>query len=98
MILVPNATTRLEADLDRLGLTGAVDGVINTSRFGAAKPDPRVYHAAARHAGAHITECLFVDDDAANVEAARALGMTGLHYQEPRRLRDAIAPALESWG
>jgi putative hydrolase of the HAD superfamily len=36
--LVSNATTRLESDLERLGLNGVADVVANTSRIGVAKP------------------------------------------------------------
>src|SRR5512142_1175161 len=62
VVLVSNATTRLEADLAELGLARAVDLVVNSARVGAAKPDRRIYLAAARAAGAPAGRCLFVDD------------------------------------
>lgn len=93
VVLVSNATTRLEADLDRLGLGGLADAVVNTARIGVAKPAPEVYRHAATVAGVEPAACLFVDDSAANVAAARALGMTPLHYREPAQLRAALAPA-----
>ncbi|QUH06409.1 HAD-IA family hydrolase [Saccharopolyspora erythraea] len=95
VVLVTNATTRLEADLERLGLTNAVDAVVNSSRVGCAKPDPRIYRLAAARAGAAVERCLFVDDTAANVEAARDVGMTALHFRQPHQLREAFAPLLE---
>ncbi|MFG2669294.1 hypothetical protein [Streptomyces sp. NPDC048445] len=49
--LVSNATTRLELDLDRQGLSGVADAVVNTARIGVAKPDPRVYRIAAERVG-----------------------------------------------
>ncbi|MFG2335120.1 HAD family hydrolase [Streptomyces yangpuensis] len=39
--LVSNATTRLEQDLERQGLAGLADCVVNSARIGLAKPDPR---------------------------------------------------------
>ncbi len=90
VVLVTNATTRLEADLARLGVTGLVDHVVSSARVGVAKPDPRIYRLAAARAGVPAARCLFVDDSAGNVEAARSLGMTGLHFDGPDRLRTAL--------
>ncbi|GAA2744985.1 HAD-IA family hydrolase [Kitasatospora cinereorecta] len=87
VVLVSNATTRLERDLTALGLDTAVDAVVNTARIGVAKPDERVYRIAAERAGVPPQRCLFVDDTPANVVAARAVGMTGHHYRDPAGLR-----------
>jgi putative hydrolase of the HAD superfamily len=91
VVLVSNATTRLEADLARLGLDRALDAVVNTARIGVAKPDHRVYRIAAERAGVELSRCLFVDDSATNVAAARALGMPAVHYRRPADLRAALA-------
>jgi putative hydrolase of the HAD superfamily len=94
VVLVSNATSRLESDLCRLGLADELDHVVNTSRLGFAKPDARVFAAAARAAGVPASRCLFVDDTEGHVVAARAAGMTGLHYREARQLREALAPVI----
>lgn len=94
VVLVSNATSRLESDLSRLGLAGDLDHVVNTSRLGFAKPDARVFAAAAAAAGVPAARCLFVDDTEGHVAAARAAGMTGLHYREVRQLREALAPVI----
>ncbi|RKT87590.1 putative hydrolase of the HAD superfamily [Saccharopolyspora antimicrobica] len=91
VVLVSNATSRLDSDLAALGVLDLFDGVVNSSSVGVAKPDPAIYHFAARQAGAELDGCLFIDDTRANVEAARALGMTGLHYRDPVGLRAALA-------
>lgn len=92
--LVSNATTRLELDLDRQGLSGVADAVVNTARIGVAKPDPRVYRIAAERVGTVAGRCLFVDDTEANVAAARREGMAALHYRRPADLRAVLAPLL----
>lgn len=92
--LVPNGTTRLEQDLARQGLDSLAHTVVNTARIGIAKPDPRVYRIAAERVGATTERCLFVDDIAANVTAARETGMTGLHYRRIDELRTALTPLL----
>ncbi len=94
--LVSNATTRLEWDLDRQGLAGLADAVVNTARIGVAKPDPRVYAIAAARVGAPPHRCLFVDDTPANVTAAREAGMTALHYRRLDDLRATLSPLLDA--
>jgi len=89
-VLVSNATTRLEADIARLGIDGLVDHVVSSAKVGFAKPDPRIYHHAAARTGAAPRRCLFVDDDAGNVAAARSLGMTGLLFAGAGSLREAL--------
>ncbi|WP_030759068.1 MULTISPECIES: HAD-IA family hydrolase [unclassified Streptomyces] len=91
VVLVSNATTRLEADLTALGLADAFDAVVNTARIGVAKPDKRVFEAAAQAVGVTPRRCLFVDDTPGHVAAAQAAGLTGLHYRHVDQLRIATA-------
>jgi putative hydrolase of the HAD superfamily len=90
--LVTNATTRLEQDLAQQELSDVADVVISSARIGVAKPDPRMYAIAAERAGTSVGRCLFVDDTAINVAAAREIGMTGVHYRQVEDLRTALAP------
>ncbi|MCT9009033.1 HAD-IA family hydrolase [Streptomyces rhizosphaerihabitans] len=92
--LVSNGTTRLEQDLARQGLDGVAHTVVNTARIGVVKPDPRIYRIAAERVGVTAERCLFVDDIAVNVRAAREAGMTGLHYRRIDDLRTALVPLL----
>lgn len=88
--LVSNATSRLETDLESLGVLDVADVVVNSSRVGCAKPDPRIYAIAAEAAGVPVEACLFVDDTEENVRAAERLGMGGLHFRDARGLREAL--------
>ncbi|HEX4811169.1 MAG TPA: HAD-IA family hydrolase [Nonomuraea sp.] len=81
VIIVTNAMDTVEEHLDRLGLTYFADALVSSARVGVAKPDRRIYEIAAERAGVAPERCLFVDDRLPNVEAARALGMTGVHYR-----------------
>ncbi|WP_055480191.1 HAD family hydrolase [Sphaerimonospora mesophila] len=94
VVLVSNATLKLEEDLDALGLTHFFDEVVSSARVGVVKPDRRIYEIAAERAGAEPRRCLFVDDRAENVEAAAGLGMTGVLYREVSDLHAALAPLL----
>ncbi|GAA1389568.1 hypothetical protein GCM10009639_17340 [Kitasatospora putterlickiae] len=94
VLLVTNATVWLEEDLAALGLADLADGVVNSARVGAAKPDPAIFRVAAERAGVPPEGCLFVDDSARNVAAAARLGMTAVHFREPADLAGALAPLL----
>ncbi|SDQ61585.1 HAD-IA family hydrolase [Thermostaphylospora chromogena] len=90
VVLVTNATTRLEKDLDRLGLLNAVDEIVNSSAVGVAKPDRRIYEIAAERAGVPPRRCVFIDDREENVAAARDLGMTAVLYRDPETVRAVL--------
>jgi putative hydrolase of the HAD superfamily len=92
LVLVSNATLRLEDDLTALGLADLADDVVNSARVGLAKPDPRIYRLAADLAGVRPDRCLFVDDNEENVTAATALGMQGVHFRESADLERALEP------
>ncbi|MFC5664820.1 HAD family hydrolase [Kitasatospora misakiensis] len=92
VLLVTNATLWLEEDLAALGLADLAEGVVNSARVGAAKPDPAIYRVAAERAGAAAEHCLFVDDSATNVAAAGRLGMSAVHFREAADLARALAP------
>ncbi|MFD5179488.1 HAD family hydrolase [Nocardia sp. NPDC058379] len=82
LILVTNAMDNLDDHLTRLRLTGFADAVISSAVVGIAKPDPGIYEIAAEAAGVPPRRCLFIDDRLDNVAAARALGMTGIHFHD----------------
>lgn len=59
------------------------------------KPDPAIYALAERRFGLPGGAMLFVDDNIANVEAARAAGWQAHHFTDPARLeRDLVARGL----
>ena len=91
LVLVTNATTRLEADLERLGIDQAFDHVVNSSSVGHVKPHPGIYNAALDLLGIEADEAFFIDDRPANADAAAELGMDGHHYTTIKRLKQALA-------
>ncbi|MFF4804881.1 HAD family hydrolase [Streptomyces sp. NPDC001351] len=92
LVLVSNATVRLEDDLTALGLADLADEVVNSARVGLAKPDPRIYRLAADLAGVRPERCLFIDDTEENTEAATALGMQPVHFRTAADLERALEP------
>ncbi len=53
------------AQLDLIGLHGYFKASISAKEFGASKPDPRIFAAAASAAGVQAHEVLHIGDDAA---------------------------------
>ena len=60
--------------------------VVDSGFVGMRKPDPEIYELTLARLGAAISaeECLFVDDILVNVETARAIGMTAVHFRRQR--------------
>ena len=54
------------------------------------KPDPAIYRHSLDGLGVAASEALFVDDRAANVEGARAVGMFAIQFQSLAQLADDL--------
>jgi putative hydrolase of the HAD superfamily len=52
-----------------------------------AKPDPAIYRHTLEKLGVAPHEAIFVDDIAANIAAARALGIDGIQFTGIEQLR-----------
>lgn len=57
-----------------------IEALLTSCTLGVLKPDDGAYAAATRAVGLPAEECLFVDDKAANVEAARDFGMDAVRF------------------
>lgn len=51
------------------------------------KPDPRIYQVLLQKIGQPASSCLFIDDSAANIAAAKNLGFDTILFQSPDQLR-----------
>lgn len=59
-----------------------LDDVVQSYKLGIAKPDPRIYEAAARNLGAQPTECVMIDDITRYCQAALGIGMQSILYED----------------
>lgn len=59
-------------------------------RVGVSKPDALIYQTALKACRARAKEAVYIDDILANVEAARRLGMWGVHFQSGEQLRSEL--------
>lgn len=77
---------RLYAHFDALVISGEV---------GLRKPDRAIFELACDRAGVVPTDAVFVDDLRPNVDAAEALGMTGIHHTDDATTVAAVTAALD---
>lgn len=75
---------------DELRLSRFVQWRFVSCMTGVRKPDPRAYLGAAQQLGVAPQACIFVDDRASNVDAARAVGMGGILFESAAKLRSAL--------
>ncbi|MCB1016155.1 MAG: HAD-IA family hydrolase [Acidimicrobiales bacterium] len=59
------------------------DAVVESSRVGMRKPDPRFYELACERLSIAPDEAVFLDDLGVNLKPARALGMTTIKVVDP---------------
>ena len=63
-------------------LKGLFDGGVASCEVHINKPDPRIYQALLDQYGLKASECVFIDDNLANVQAAFTLGFVGIRMKE----------------
>ncbi len=91
--LLSNFPGSLRRSLAEYGLLDLFDAVVISAEEGRMKPDLAVYRLILERLGLAPEEAAFVDDWRPNVEAARSLGMVGVHFRGALHLRRALISA-----
>ena len=93
----------LASNTDRIHFAKAMDCVETVSLFelyflscemGLLKPDPNFFTAMLEDLGVPPEDCVFIDDTQPNVEAAKKLGITALHFRGEDTLRQELRMVL----
>lgn len=99
-VFTNSSTAHSRRVLATLGVEQHFEGIVDTVAVGyRSKPDPAVYPLALQTAGVGDTEsCLFLDDQAANLEPARQLGIHTVLVgnQAPNPAAEYSIPAVET--
>ncbi len=74
----------------RFGFLSWFDGVVISGDVGSIKPDPRIFEHLMEQHSVLPQETVFVDDQAANVEAAARLGFVAVLFREATALRHEL--------
>ncbi|MFE9708339.1 HAD family hydrolase [Streptomyces sp. NPDC005930] len=67
------------------------DHLLFSHRLGHRKPALTAFDAAAKQLGARPADILFVDDSAANIDAAHTAGWTARHFQSKETLEQTLS-------
>ncbi len=70
------------------------DHVVESSKVGVRKPDPRFYEIACELAGVQPSEVVFLDDLGVNLKPAAAMGMTTIKVVDPKEALRALADVV----
>ncbi len=70
------------------------DGMTISSQVGANKPEPAIYEALLSRYSLNPAKVVFLDDSLANVQAAEALGIRGIHFSDPEADLAALVDVL----
>jgi putative hydrolase of the HAD superfamily len=70
------------------------DVVIESSRLGIRKPEPRFYELACEALAVSPDECVFLDDLGVNLKPARAMGMTTIKVETPAQALTELGAVL----
>jgi glucose-1-phosphatase len=63
-------------------MTNLFDQLFLSFEIGKHKPDAGIYTYVLQSADLHPSECIFIDDSMANIEAAELQGISGIHISE----------------
>ncbi|MDR2743388.1 MAG: beta-phosphoglucomutase [Treponema sp.] len=88
-IALGSASKNAPLILERLGVTGLFDAVIDGNAVSKAKPDPEVFLKGAEALGLSPDLCVVFEDALAGIEAARAGGMRVIAIGKPELLPGA---------
>lgn len=79
---------------DKFDILDWFDQCIVSYEVEAIKPEPPIYHFLSDKSGLEPSDHLFVDDQLENVEGARSLGWTGIHFDSFERFREELRDYL----
>lgn len=71
-------------------LSGLFEDIVVSGQEKMLKPDAEIYLTLTNRNDIAPADCIFIDDSAANVEGARAVGMDGIHFTDAPALAQAL--------
>ena len=79
----------------RFDILQMIDRYVVSGAEGLVKPDPRLFQVLLERYGLKAGECVFVDDNRDNVEAAVEMGMRGMVFRGAEELRKELKQMVQ---
>lgn len=73
---------------------GQFDGIVVSGREKVAKPDPKIYEILLDRYRLNPAECVFIDDNQDNVDAALRLGINAIRFDDIASVRARLEQLL----
>ncbi len=67
-----------------------LDGIVVSGTEKLVKPNPAIFELLLQRYNLAAADCVFIDDNAANIKAAKAIGFTTIHFSTPEDLRKRL--------
>ena len=67
-----------------------VNGAVYSFDVGVRKPEKEIYEIAMQRANTKPQECLFIDDLLENIQAAKQIGIEGIHFRSSKQLKQDL--------
>ena len=81
---------------ERHSFWGVFRGIVISGDLKMIKPEPEIFHHLLQRYGLAAAETVFVDDNAPNIEAARALGIHTVWFKNARQCETEIEELFAS--
>jgi HAD superfamily hydrolase (TIGR01509 family) len=81
---------------ERHSFWGVFRGIVISGDLKMIKPEPEIFHFLLQRYGLAAAETVFVDDNAPNIEAARALGIQTVWFKNARQCEMEIEELFAS--
>lgn len=76
--------------IEELAFVEIVDGAVFSYEVQYTKPEREIYETLLRKYGLNPTECVFIDDNRANIVAANELGMATIHFHTKSQAEEEL--------
>jgi putative hydrolase of the HAD superfamily len=81
---------------ERHSFWGVFRGIVISGDLKMIKPEPEIFHFLLKRYGLAAAETVFIDDNAPNIEAARALGIQTVWFKNARQCEIEIEELFAS--
>lgn len=85
--LLSNTTHARSEFFRKQGYYAGFDPILLSWQVKVKKPNPKIYELMLKMLNLPAKDCLFIDNEARNIIAAKQLGMDGIVFKSPQQLR-----------